>query len=146
MKKVLNFSFFLFAFTLFLSCSNAPEGEKVAAGEAQETAEADAKSETAYTVDAGQSVIYWTGTKPGGAHTGTVNLSSGTLGATDGNITSGSFVIDMTSIKNTDLDAETAPKLEGHLKTGDFFEVDAHPTGKFEKSVFTGGVTVPGAL
>jgi polyisoprenoid-binding protein YceI len=39
----------------------------------------------------------------------------------------------MNSIANSDLTAENGKeKLEGHLKTGDFFETEKYPTGKFE--------------
>jgi hypothetical protein len=36
----------------------------------------------------------------------------------------GSFVLDMTSINATDLTGEYQQKLNGHLKNGDFFEVE----------------------
>jgi polyisoprenoid-binding protein YceI len=36
--------------------------------------------------------------------------------------------MDMTSIKVTDLEGEWAGKLEGHLKSPDFFGVEKHPT------------------
>ena len=40
----------------------------------------------------------------------------------------GNFVIDMTSIACTDLEGEYKGKLEGHLKSGDFFDVEKHRT------------------
>ena len=46
-------------------------------------------------------------------------------------LTGGSFVIDMTSIACTDLKGETAGKLEGHLKSDDFFGVNNFPTATF---------------
>jgi hypothetical protein len=39
-------------------------------------------------------------------------------------VVGGSFVLDMTSINATDLSGEYQQKLNGHLKNGDFFEVE----------------------
>jgi polyisoprenoid-binding protein YceI len=54
----------------------------------------------------------------------------------DGNeLTGGMFVVDMTTINVSDLKAgEGKEKLEGHLKSKDFFGVAEHPTATF---VFT---------
>jgi len=43
-------------------------------------------------------------------------------------LTGGSFVIDMSSLKVTDLEGEGAQKLEGHLSSADFFGTNEHPT------------------
>ena len=61
----------------------------------------------------------------------------------DGAPESGNFTIDMTSLENTDLaeDAEKKAKLEGHLKSGDFFEVEKFPTATFEVTGVTAGGT-----
>ena len=43
----------------------------------------------------------------------------------------GNFVVDMTTIQVTDLKAgKGKEKLEGHLKSTDFFGVEEHPTAK----------------
>lgn len=86
-------------------------------------------SQESKTVDVANSTVTWTGGKiVGGDHSGTVQLTSGNLTFADGNYIGGSFVVDMTSLKNTDLSGEMAGKLEGHLKSDDFFGVDQHPT------------------
>jgi polyisoprenoid-binding protein YceI len=46
----------------------------------------------------------------------------------------GKFIIDMNSITVTDLTGEKKGKLEGHLKSDDFFGVKNHPTSTFEIS------------
>ncbi len=86
---------------------------------------------TNYTVDAGASSIVWTGYKVTGKHTGTVKVQSGNLTFDNGTLTGGTFTIDMTSIKCTDLEGEWADKLVGHLKSDDFFGVTKYPTSKF---------------
>ena len=68
-----------------------------------------------------KSVVTWKGYKVTGEHTGTIAIKNGELNFDDGQLTGGSFEIDMTSIKCTDLEGEWAGKLEGHLKSPDFF-------------------------
>jgi polyisoprenoid-binding protein YceI len=84
-----------------------------------------------YTVDTASSNIVWTGEKVTGKHTGDVKLKSGSLQMENGKLLGGSFEIDMNSITCTDLGADMAGKLVGHLKSADFFGVDTHPTSKF---------------
>lgn len=79
-----------------------------------------------------ESSIEWKGYKVTGEHSGTVNLKSGDLKFEEGALVGGSFVIDMTSIENTDMEGEWSQKLVGHLKSDDFFGVENHPTADFE--------------
>lgn len=81
-----------------------------------------------YKVDSANSTLKWTGYKPTGSHTGSVLLQSGTIEMNGEKIKSGSFVADMSSIK----DADGSARLEGHLKSADFFEVEVFPISKFE--------------
>ena len=82
-------------------------------------------------VDTEKSVINWKGYKVTGEHFGTINLKNGELKMEDGKLVGGGFEVDMTSIKVTDSEGKWAEKLEGHLKSGDFFGVENHPTAKF---------------
>lgn len=82
-------------------------------------------------VDLTSSTIVWKGYKVTGEHTGYVKLKSGTLDYSGGKLNGGEFVIDMTSIKCTDLEGEYAGKLEGHLKSDDFFGIATYPTAKY---------------
>ncbi|WP_372795652.1 YceI family protein, partial [Lutibacter sp.] len=59
------------------------------------------------------------------------------------------FTVDMSTIK----DADDSAKLEGHLKSADFFDVEAFPTATFEittssiengKTMVTGDITIKG--
>lgn len=81
------------------------------------------------TVPVGNSEITWKGFKVGGMHKGTITLKSGILEYNaEGVLTGGNFVLDMGSIACTDLEGGSKSKLEGHLKSDDFFGVEAHPT------------------
>lgn len=77
------------------------------------------------------STIKWTGAKVGGSHNGTITLSDGNLEMKDGMLTGGSFEIDMTTINCEDLQGEYKGKLEGHLKSDDFFGVEKFPKANF---------------
>ena len=82
-------------------------------------------------VDVDSSVITWKGAKPTGAHDGTILLKGGSLNLEEGKLTGGSFVIEMATMKNLDLDAESGAKLVGHLSAPDFFDVAKYATAKF---------------
>lgn len=84
-----------------------------------------------FSVDTNESVISWKGYKVTGEHSGTINIKNGDLKFEEGALVGGGFDIDMTSLKVTDIQGEYAQKLEGHLKSGDFFGVDKFPSAKF---------------
>ena len=96
---------------------------------------------TTYAVDAGNSKMYWRGTKPTGTHDGTINVSGGQFMVADGNVVGGMVEIDMTSIANVDLaaDEEKKAQLEGHLKSPDFFNVAEHPKAMLEVTKLEAG-------
>lgn len=81
-------------------------------------------------VNLNQSEIVWNGKKVTGEHFGNVDIKSGSLEFDDGVLKGGSFVIDMSSIKVTDLEGQWKTKLENHLKSDDFFGVEKYPTSK----------------
>ena len=83
-----------------------------------------------FKVNTTASKVEWIGRKVTGKHNGTINIKEGVLQIKDGILLGGSFVIDMTSIKVLDMTGEYAAKLEGHLKSDDFFAADAYPTSK----------------
>ncbi|MCY7292494.1 MAG: YceI family protein [Ferruginibacter sp.] len=126
MKKII----FLAAVVSSFAACNRNTANKAETTEKQTAAVADG---TGYTVDS-SSTITWTGSKPTGKHTGTFKIKDGSLNVKDGALTSGTFTIDINSLNNEDLagDAESKGKLEGHLKSPDFFDVAKYPTAKFE--------------
>jgi polyisoprenoid-binding protein YceI len=82
-------------------------------------------------VDATKSTITWVGKKVTGQHEGTVNLKEGELIFKGKNVVGGNFTVDMTSLTTTDLKAgQGKEKLDGHLKSEDFFGTEKFPTSK----------------
>lgn len=104
--------------------------------------------------------VHWWGYKivksEAGAHDGTVKVKSGNLVMKGNQLVGGNFVLDMNTINATDLSGEGQTKLNGHLKNGDFFEVEKFPTATFKitgvkknddkeyTSLVTGNLTVKG--
>ncbi|WP_312075683.1 YceI family protein [Chryseobacterium sp.] len=80
--------------------------------------------------------VHWWGYKivksKSSSHDGTVKVKSGDIVMKGNQVVGGNFVLDMTSINATDLSGEGQTKLNGHLKNGDFFEVEKFPTASFK--------------
>ncbi|MDO5615813.1 MAG: YceI family protein [Cruoricaptor ignavus] len=91
-----------------------------------------------YALDTLNSKIEWKGFKvfksDNTSHFGIIKFESGEVTVKDGKLESGKFVANMNSLENEDLkdDADQKGKLEGHLKDGDFFEVEKFPTASYE--------------
>jgi polyisoprenoid-binding protein YceI len=91
-----------------------------------------------FIVDTLNSKIGWKGYKifksENTGHFGTLKFESGDVTVKDGKLESGKFVADMNSLTSEDLksDAAQLEKLNGHLKSGDFFEVEKFPTASYE--------------
>jgi len=80
-----------------------------------------------YNFDKSASTIKWSGGKQftDSVHTGTIALKEGEVELPAKGAAKGRVVIDMTSLVNEDVkDATYKAKLEGHLKSEDFFKVD----------------------
>ncbi|MDA3615980.1 YceI family protein [Polluticaenibacter yanchengensis] len=134
MKKIFLLS--AVAGTLILTSCGSEAGDKTEATEQQKVAESTGVT---FTVDTVGSKVSWVGTKIGGSHAGDFKLTEGSLTVTDGKLSAGKFVISVASNNVTDIDeANGKSKLEGHLASADFFEVEKFPTASFEIT----GVTV----
>lgn len=96
-----------------------------------------------YTADPAATVIDWKGDKKiGSFHVGTIDLKSGWLNVEGNALTGGEFVVDMNSIKNSDVkDENMRERLIGHLKSDDFFGVEKFPLSKL---VITGSSKIEG--
>lgn len=126
MKKLLYF----FATALIISSCGQPNKTSE---EAQEVKEVSTEAKL-FSVDTENSTLNWEGAKiTETIHYGTINISEGFLAVKDGQIDAGNFTIDMSSLTDLDLTEDSGKlKLEGHLKSPDFFNVEAFPTAVFE--------------
>jgi polyisoprenoid-binding protein YceI len=84
-------------------------------------------------IDVDKSRVLWLGKKVTGAHDGTIDIKSGKVLFKGDTLVSGTIIIDMPSIRVTDIkDADRNKKLELHLKNADFFDVENYAQAKFE--------------
>lgn len=115
----------------FSACNNtANNNETTTTTETPTTAEA-----ATYTIDPAASTVNWKGVMlKVKEHSGTVNLTQGTLSTANGAVTGGSFTVDLKTINPTDSNftkESTPQKLVGHLSSADFFDVSNFPTATF---------------
>ena len=75
-----------------------------------------------------QSIIRWHGEElTGKSHFGNLSFKKGQIELQDGLIIGGTFVVNMTSLSVEDLSGGAKSRLEGHLRSDDFFSVDKYP-------------------
>lgn len=89
---------------------------------------------TTYTVDPNQSSISWNAKKVTGQHDGIVKMAKGELILEGAQLTGGTFVADMTTLRDVDK-GEASPfneRLVNHLRSEDFFGVEKYPTSTFK--------------
>lgn len=79
-------------------------------------------------IDPAKSSINWLAKKVTGQHSGTVNIQNGTLIFKKKKLAGGSITVDMNTLTSTDLTGEYQGKLNGHLKSDDFFGTEKFPT------------------
>ncbi|TWF41779.1 polyisoprenoid-binding protein YceI [Chitinophaga polysaccharea] len=103
----------------------------------EEKKEAAVASGTAYAIDTTTTTVQWRATHKGGfaPRFGIIKVTDGSLNVENGTVTGGSFnvnlaalAVDPASITEPD---KKASDLEGHLKSGDFFDVAKYPSAKF---------------
>ena len=75
-----------------------------------------------------QSLIRWYGEElTGKTHFGNLSFREGRIELQDGLIIGGNFVVNMSSLSVEDLSGGAKARLEGHLRSDDFFSVDKYP-------------------
>ena len=86
-------------------------------------------ADATYNIVQDESSLMWTGREVStSSHYGTINFTSGQFEIADGLISQGEFLVDMTSITVQDLTGGSKERLEGHLRSDDFFSVESFPT------------------
>lgn len=133
MKKIfLPMAFSVALATALVSCGN----DKPVTSETQEvTTTQDGEH---LTIDSLNSKVDWKGFKvvksDNTSHFGSLKFESGDITIKDGKLESGKFVVNMQSLEALDLkdDADLKAKLEGHLKSEDFFDATNFPTASYE--------------
>lgn len=140
MKTFSQILFLLAIAGMMAACKGQPKGDKADTKNAvnTDTKTVNNTDGTEYKVNEG-GTLAWEGTKVlQGKHNGTINIQSGNLKVNGNKIVGGEFLIDMNSIADLSVDkAEMKAKLEGHLKSPDFFDVAKYPTSKFEVTSVT---------
>ena len=109
--------------------------------------------EGTYTVNVDSSTVKWTGKEiTTDSHYGTLGLKQGAVEVSSAGIVRGNVVVDMNSIQCLDMSGRGKTKLEGHLRSDDFFGVQSYPEAALsftslsaetsEKIDFTGDLTI----
>ena len=89
-------------------------------------------SQTSRLIDVENSKIKWIGEELSGKnHYGSLKFKNGNLQLDNGKIISGNFTVDMNTINVEDLQGGSKQRLEGHLRSDDFFSVE-----KFSEAIF----------
>lgn len=85
-------------------------------------------AQTTIDLDTDASVLKWRGSKlfGFGEHYGTIDFDLGQVILNDEKLIGGTFIIDMTTMVNTD--GEYSQNLIDHLSNQDFFDVEKYPT------------------
>ena len=78
-------------------------------------------------VDIHKSTIKWKGSKVTEGHEGLIQIQEGFLMIDHGTLVGGHIDINMNSISNTDMEGRMKARIEGHLKSDDFFYVEKFP-------------------
>ena len=86
-------------------------------------------TDATYNIKLEESSLVWTGREVStSSHYGSINFTSGQFEIADGLISQGEFLVDMTTINVQDLTGGSKERLEGHLRSDDFFSVESFPT------------------
>lgn len=138
---------------ILISCG--PNEAEIAAAKEKATADSIANAaamERTIALDLNESSVMWEGNMTGAkvyGHTGTLTLTEGKLVVKGGQVSEGSFTVNMASITPTDdsyapegSSEGTKAHLIGHLSSDSFFDVANHPTASFEITSVDGNTAI----
>lgn len=119
------------------ACDNKPAENKPVATVSEPTAspKSASASATAYKIGPGDSKIEFVGAKITGKHDGSFDAFTGTVSVPGGDPLQGSVSVE---IDTASLKADN-PKLTGHLKSADFFDVAKYPEARFTSTAVKAG-------
>ena len=127
----------LTAATLLAACGGAteqPAASDIQSGDAVETKLGDG----IYVINKVKPKVTWAAQKlTGDGHNGTLHIESGKFKMDGGQVTEGMVVFDMARMEVSDLTGEDKASLEGHLQSGDFFNVETYPKAVLNVSGIT---------
>jgi polyisoprenoid-binding protein YceI len=93
----------------------------------------NAKKVVPYKLQPQLSTLGWEGKAVTHGHNGTMQFASGELEVNGSQVVGGTAVVDMKSMKATDItDADNHAKFVGHMSSDDFFGVATNPTATFK--------------
>lgn len=86
-----------------------------------------------FKIDVKKSILLWTGTNDKGSNRGELKLKEGFVKVENMDIVDGKLIFDMKTIKTTEanLSDEDRHKLDNHLKSREFFDIDHFPYIQF---------------
>ena len=122
-----NFIYFIAVSICFIACGEVPQDAEQSP-DLQGSAVQTTLDDGYYVINKVKPKVTWAAQKlTGDGHNGTLHIESGKFMVEDGQITEGVVVFDMARMEVSDLEGDRKDRLEQHLQSGDFFNVETHP-------------------
>lgn len=122
-----NVIYFLAVSICFVACGEASQDAEQSP-DLQGSAVQTTLDDGYYVINKVKPKVTWAAQKlTGDGHNGTLHIESGKFMVEDGQITEGVVVFDMARMEVSDLEGDKKDRLEKHLQSGDFFNVETHP-------------------
>lgn len=118
---------------IWTGCTQAPQAPRAQTEEAKEATKST-EGKTYSFLGEGEAApkIIAIGTKVTGRHEIRFPVKEATATLTEKCISGGKIVLDLANLEVLDLQVEWKAKLEGHLRSPDFFDTEKYPEGVFE--------------
>ncbi len=125
----------ILALPVFFSCKNDPKPGVPPSDFKQNAVKVTPPTEGGSLYKVTEGLVHWSATYTVGkkGHEGTIQVESGELQVSQGQLVFGKVILDMNSITATDVkDPNDRRELDSHLKDSDFFETNKFPKAQFE--------------